>query len=325
MKPNGQFGSRRILVTGATGFIGLNLIDKFLQDTDDHIYALSNKKEIYDFVGKNILHKEKLKCYKGNLSDFKFVKSVVEETMPEYVIHLGGIVNLERSHQVAVACIDSNMKGTVNLIESLRGVEVKRFIFCSTMEVYGQGKAPFVEVQEVDGISPYSIIKIAEEMFCRLYYKLYGIPAVVLRLSNIYGPWQKKERLIPMIILAALKGEDIQLNSPEYKKDFCYISDVVDAILKSLDNNAAINKIINIGSGAGIKIAELAKIIVDEVGSKSKIVLRKSSNRALENMESYSNVERAGEILKWIPKVGLKDGIRLTVSWYKTNLWRYNE
>src|SRR3989338_866319 len=317
MKLSGRSGSRHILVTGATGFIGLNLIDKLLKDTNDYIYALSNRQylpNIYKDIPPN-----RLKSYLGDLSDFKSIRRIVTETKPEYVVHLGGMVDLDRSHKVVISCVESNIKGTVNLLESIRGLGVKRFVFCSTTEVYGERDAPFVETQEADVISPYSITKLSGEMFCRLYFKLYGVPAVILRLSNIYGPWQKKQRLIPMIILAALKGEDILLDSGDRIKDFCYVSDVVEALLGSLDSDKAINEIINIGSGKGVEIRVVAEAVVKETNSGSKIILRPGMSRALENKVCYCDCNKAQETLGWTPKVDLKKGLRSTIQWYELN------
>lgn len=321
MKLSGRSGNRRILVTGAAGFIGANLIEKLITDTDCRIYAFYNNPASFKLFTLGLFRNNRVKPYQIDLLDFELIKSAVNRIRPQYVVHLGAVVNLERSYAIASSCIDSNIKGTLNILEALKGLSIRRFIYSSTVEVYGNGRVPFVETQGVDVVSPYSITKLAGEMFAQLYSKLHGIPVVILRLSNVYGPYQKKERFIPMVILSSLKGEDIQLNSSKKKsRDFCFVGDVTDAILKAFDNKKAVGEIINIGNNKSTRLFDVGQLIVREIGSKGKVICRENKARLLEKEKLYCNLRKANRILDWQPKTSLPEGLRQTIEWYKKNL-----
>ncbi len=318
MKQSGQSGNRRVLITGATGFIGANLIEKLLADTKCHIYAFyNNPASSYIFTLKPFRN-SRIKPCQIDLLDFKSIKSAIHRIKPHYVVHLGAVVNLDRSYEVASSCIDTNIKGTLNILEALKGLSVRRFIYCSTVEVYGNGRVPFVETQKIDVVSPYSITKLTGEMFTQLYSKLHGIPVVILRLSNVYGPYQKKERFIPMAILSSLKGENIRLNSSKSKsRDFCFVGDVADAIFRAFDNKKAKDEIINIGNNKSTKLFDIGQLIAKEAGSKSKVICRENKARPLEKERWYCDFRKAKKILGWQPKTSLSEGIIRTIEWYR--------
>lgn len=298
-----------ILITGASGFIGHNACNYFLKN-GWKVFGLADKGAVP--IGVLPMH--------VNLLNFKKLKKEIKKIKPSVVLHLGALVVLDRSYTVAKKCIDVNIKGTLNLVESLKDVDLNKFIYFSTEEVYGGNKVPFMESQIPFPPSPYSISKVAGENFCLLYRDLYNFPAVVLRIATIFGYNQPKSRFIPNMIVQAINNKPILLNSGKNMRDYLFVDSLLDAINKIIKSRNAIGEIFNIGHANSLSGKDLAEKIIKLSGSQSKIVLNSFPDREGESKIWKMNNIKAKKILNWMPEKSIDDNLIKTINFYKNKL-----
>lgn len=283
-----------ILITGGTGFFGKNLINRL-------------KKKDYS-----------LSLFQGDLTSGKDVKKAIQSVKPTIVYHLGAIVDLSRDFQTAQRCIDTNIKGTLNLLEALKTNIPSRFIYSSTEEVYGDGALPYREDQLPNPPSPYSVSKIAAESFSRIYARELGFSLFIFRVGTAYGPYQPIDRLIPHVIVRALKNEDIPLNSGRKKRDYIFIDDVIDAFVLAASNDIERGNVtINLGGGIQYSLKEIVYKIIILTNSKSKVVFDAFPDRSSEADEWLLDNQAAYNILGWKPRISIDDGLRRMIKYYK--------
>lgn len=295
----------KVLITGANGFVG------------SHVAAFLLSKNI----SMNLMYgpgSENLQT-KGSyvdLLDLEALKKVISRYKPSIIVHLGAHVDLSNSYDIISSCVQNNIQGTLNLLEASRKTSVSKFVFASTMEIYGSNKPPYSEKMTIDPPSGYSISKSAGEYYCKLYSKLYGINYIILRLSNIYGPGQNKQRLIPSTILKALNNENITIGTGSNKRDFIYIDDICSVILKIIKHKKVYNEIFNIGSNKSYSVEEIVKKILKLTHSGSKFEKNKDFVRKHEMPEMRLSILHAQKCLDWRPKVDILGGLKKTIDYY---------
>lgn len=289
--------NKRILVTGATGFLGKNLLDRLSGDSDYTVFA-----ERFDLTK----------------SDEVF--SYIHAAKPDIVYHLGALVDLTRSFEIARKTITANVIGTTNLLSALSKHPVEKFIFASTEEVYGEGKLPYKEGNLESPPSPYAVTKLTCEHLIRLYAPQIARQCLVLRIGTMYGPHQPDHRFIYQMIQRALHNEDIPLTSGTSKRDYVYVSDIVEALLLALEvKNIRQFERINLGGGQSATLKDLASAIVKTAGSSSRLRLGAIPDRIGEAKEWLLDNQKAKEILGWEPKIDLESGIKKTIEYYRNN------
>ena len=285
---------KKVLVTGGTGFFGKNLINRLERDG----YSVS--------------------LFQGDLTREKEVKKIILKVKPMIIYHLGAIVDLSRDYKTARKCIDVNIKGTLNLLEALRRNVPSRFIYTSTEEIYGEGSPPYREDQLPKPPSPYAVSKIAAENLACIYARELGFSLFIFRVGTAYGPYQPETRLIPHMVIKALKNEDILLNSGRKKRDYIFIDDVIDAlILAARKDIKGDSIIINLGGGIQYSLKELVHKIIALTDSKSKVVFGAFPDRVFEADEWLLDNQRAWKILSWKPRVSLRNGLIKMIHYYK--------
>lgn len=304
--PNKAF-KKIIFITGASGFIGYNVCKHFLKNGWE-VFGLAKSGKVPMGV----------KLIKVNLLNFKKLKSEIRKINPFIVLHLGAYVVLDRNFEVAQKCVDVNIKGTLNLIESVKNLSLKKFIFFSTEEVYGENKIPYKETQIIHPPSPYSISKATGENLCLLYYNLYSLPVVIIRLATIFGYYQPSSRFIPNIIARAIENKPILLNSGKKRRDYLFVEELLKAIEKTIKSRKAIGEIINIGHTDSITGKDLAQKIVKLSNSKSEIIVDSFPDRKGEAMAWGMNNFKAQKILGWKPKKTIDECLEKTINFYKT-------
>ena len=306
---------QNILVTGGSGFIGSHLIS-FLSSQDAKVHALifsreANAQNLWKFKTKSI------KYYKCSLLNFRDLNTIVKFIKPVKIIHLGSLVDLNRSFQIARRGIHTNIEGTLNLLESLRNVPFDLFVYASSVEVYGNGPIPFRENQREVPPSPYAISKLAGEHFINFYSKIYNYPISILRLSTCYGPGQNKNKLIPSIIKSALASRPIKVGQTNQNRNFIYIKDLIKAMGKVLVKPKAINEILNIGNEESISIEKIIESIKILTGSNSLVLAGSVPNREQEIQNWDISTVKTKKILGWKASTPLKKGLKETISWYQ--------
>lgn len=298
----------KVLVTGSSGMIGTALCEALLQGG-------------YEVIGVDLKHNKwsegvdsaTVICDLRNSSFFEKLRKEFD-----MVVHLAAnarVFNTVVTPQLA----KDNFDISFNILEFCRLNNIKRFVFGSSREVYGNSDKVYPREDEVDlrnCESPYTATKIAGEALVSAYHYCYGIEYIILRFSNVYGKYDDSDRLIPLIIERMRKDEDIMVFGREKLLDFTYISDCVKGIMKSIEQfNSAKGNILNIATGKGTSILDLAKIMQYKAGATSKLVIQEK--RAGEVMQFIADISRARELLHYEPEVFIDVGIVRTLEWYK--------
>lgn len=295
----------KILLTGASGFLGFNLLNRLIKENVPYI-AISKHGDT------------KNRIYKLDLNNILKVKQFVSSNKFSLVIHLAGYVNLNREYAVAKKCIEDNVLGTLNLLEACKDISLKRFIYSSTEEIYGKNQIPYLENQIPLPPSPYSISKLTSENLIRYYSNSNHFESVILRLATVYGPYMNNTKFISKAITNALANRTIELNSGQKKRNYIYIDDVIDALLLSYRISLSTKTItINVGQKTSTKLSDFINKVLNISGSSSRVLYGAIPERTSESSEWLMDLSLAKEILNWSPKIDLDNGIRRTIKFYK--------
>jgi dTDP-glucose 4,6-dehydratase len=312
--------NKKIFVTGGAGFIGSTLIGRLIED---------NEIVVFDTFQRNALKRTKfynhpnLTLVQGNvLDEIKLKESIKGSNL---IIHLAAIAGIDSVIKSQTMTMKVNMIGTYNVLEAAKTLnDVERFVDFSTSEVYGSyayklGEGETTSMGAVgEARWTYAISKLAGEHLAHSYHKEFGLPVVSVRPFNIYGPGQVGEGAIHIFVNNAIENKDIQIHGDgDQIRSWCYVDDIVDAILVSLEKKEAIGEVFNIGNPKGtITILNLAEKIIDLSKSHSKIVFVPKNYVDVELR--IPSIEKAKRILGH-PKVDLHEGLRRTIEWYKKN------
>ncbi len=302
----------RILLTGGAGFLGSHLAEALLA-RGDSVHVLD------DFSTGSIENLSNLgmTSLRADLLDPRAVLDVVADLRPDFVFHLAGVVNLERSLQVAEACMRVNVTGTLNLLRALEATSPSMFVLASTTEVYGNGPVPFHEGQAAEPPSPYAISKLAAEQLALSLYRLTGFPAVVLRIATSYGPRQPHRRLIPSLIESYGRGESPALSDPTLARDFLFVDDVVKGLLVAAESPRARGEIINLGDETTYTIRHIAETVRRLMGVDVTPRYGARASRANEARVWASNIDKTRQLLGWAPETPLVEGLERTITWFR--------
>ncbi len=323
----------KILLTGSEGFIGSHLTEKLVKLGHKVkctvLYNSFNNYGWLENIDKKILNEIEI-CF-GDIRDFSFVKKSAKNC--EAIIHLAALIGIPYSYTSPKSYIDTNIVGTLNVLEAAKELNVKKLIHTSTSEVYGSAKfIPITEEHPLNGQSPYAASKIAADQIANSYHLSYGIPLITLRPFNTFGPRQSLRAIIPTIISQILNNAKIiKLGDLKPTRDFLYVSDTVSAFVSALNSNKMNGETINIGSGSEISVKNLTQLILKAVNKSIKVKsedVRKRPNRSEVKRLCCSN-KKALKILKWKPRYhgnkGMILGLKETIDWFKIkeNLRQY--
>ena len=307
----------RILITGATGFVGSHLLPP-LVDAKHEVFSL----ERY-VTGRYVLGAERwVKAVFCDLRDHMTVRRVVREVQPEAVIHLASISPVAYSYDHPHEVIETNLTGTVNLAEAcLREVpHFRHFLFASTSETYGNGPVPRTEEGPQNPNSPYSLSKLAAEKYLLYLRDACGFPCTVLRPFNTYGRKENTHFVVERIIVQMLGGEVVKLGDPEPVRDLLHIDDHVRAYLICLGNEKALGEVFNFCSGRGVSVRELVDLLRKMTGFRGEVVWDTIPARLLDIQVLIGDAGKAARVLDWQPRISLEEGLRLTVDYWRRKL-----
>ncbi len=307
-----------VLVTGATGFIGSHLTRRLVEE-GARVHALtSTVSSVYPVRLLDI--RDQISLHGANLNDSGALEAVVSEHTPRVVFHLGAYTHVGKSWARMDECVQTNIQGTVNLLQALSRTTYDRVIYTSSSEVYGDVAVPFREDTPVRPLSPYSVSKYAGEVFCRMLRKGKGWPVVVVRPFNAYGPAQSPDRIIPEIIVKALRGEDLLMTQGRQTREFNYVGDLVDGFLKAAIAPGIEGEVFNLGGGEEIAIRDLAVTILDLMDNPIEAQIGALPDRPTEIWSMRSDVTKAREQLGIEPARPLREGLEQTIAWYRQEL-----
>ena len=323
----------KILVTGADGFIGSHLVEKLVSighNVNAFVYYNSfNSYGWIDNINKNI--KKRIKIFSGDIRDEKLLKVAARGC--DVVVHLAALIGIPDSYNSPKSYVDTNITGTLNVLQVAKDLKIKKIIHTSTSEIYGSPEyLPIDEKHPVNGQSPYSATKIAADQLAISFFKSFNLPVNIIRPFNTYGPRQSARAVIPTIILQLLSGyKELKIGNINTTRDFSYIEDTIDGFVACINKKNIQGEIINLGSGREISIKNLIKTISKEMSVNVKILQEKQRKRPLRSEVNrlLSNNKKALKLLKWKPKYqnksGLIIGIKKTIEWFSRdeNLEKY--
>lgn len=317
---------KKVLVTGAGGFIGSHLVTK-LVELGAKTYAFvrynsRNDRGLLEFLPENI--QTQIEVILGDLRDPESIKSAIKDK--HIVYHLGASIAIPYSYINPRDAVETNVLGTLNVLNSAREYEVERVIQTSSSEVYGTALySPIDEKHPLQAQSPYAASKIASDKLAESYYLSYGLPISILRPFNTYGPRQSARAVIPTIIMQALKFDEIKLGSLSPTRDFNYVDDTVNGFIKIAESPDTIGETINVGTGIDISIGDVANKIISIIGKKQRIISDEDRIRpsASEVMKLIADSAKAKKLMGWEPSVSLDEGLKKTINWLSDSLDRY--
>ena len=317
---------KNILITGSDGFVGSHLVERFLEENCKVrafvFYNSFNKWGWLDSLEKEQL--SKINVIAGDIRDYNRVNKAVKGV--DIVCHLAALIGIPYSYIAPESYIDTNVKGTLNIIQAAKINNVKKVIITSTSETYGSALyIPIDEKHPYQPQSPYSASKIAADAVALSYYNSFNTPVSIIRPFNIYGPRQSARAVIPTIITQILQKTDkIELGNLTSTRDFTYIKDTCEAYVKSIKTDNIEGEIINIGNSKEISIKDLAEKIKGLMHSNAEIKSRTERKRIKSSEVNRLNADnsKALRLINWKPIYSLEEGLKLTIEWFskKKNL-----
>lgn len=316
-----------ILVTGGAGFIGFH-VSKALIEKGDKVIVVDNISDYYDIQLKKDRLKQiqdKIKFYQIDIANLEKLKIVFEENKIDKVCHLAAQTGVRYSLINPFEYERTNILGTLNVLELMKGFKVKDFIFASSSSVYGGNKKiPFSVEDKVDKpISLYAATKRSNELIAYTYHKLYNFSCVGLRFFTVYGPWGRPDMALFKFTKNILEGKHIDVyNYGKMKRDFTYITDIVKGILSALEKNFGY-KIFNLGNSVSVELIFFIKCIEKELGKRVKKNL--TGMQLGDVSETCADIDESKKMLGFEPKVKVEEGIKKFVDWYKNYYGLKNE
>jgi len=313
----------KLLVTGGAGFIGSNFIRYMLKEHDDVIVTNLDK---LTYAGnlKNLEEVEndsRHRFVKGDIADRELVSKLFREEEFDAVVNFAAESHVDRSILDSAPFVETNIKGTQVLLDLAGKHGIGRFIQISTDEVYGSlgNTGKFTEDSLLEPNSPYAASKAAADMLCRAYYKTYGLPIIITRSSNNYGPYQHPEKLIPLMILKALNDESLPVyGDGRNVRDWLYVGDncrAIDIVLRK----GKVGEIYNIGGSEERRNIEVVKLILKKLG-KPESLIRFVQDRPGHDWRYALDISKIKRELGWQPTYCFEQGLKQTITWYVDNL-----
>jgi len=315
----------KTLITGADGFIGSHLTEALVRKGHNVrafvLYNSFNSWGWLDHAPKDI--RDNLDVFAGDIRDPHGLKEAMKGC--DAVLHLAALISIPYSYHSPGTYVDTNVKGTLNVLQAARELGVRRVIHTSTSEVYGTARfVPITEAHPLQGQSPYSATKIAADQLAYSFYASFGLPVVIARPFNTYGPRQSGRAVIPTIITQIANGQrQIKLGAVSPTRDFNFVQDTVAGFIAALDSDQGLGEAVNFGSNFEISIGDTARIIAEAMNTEIEIITDEARLRP-ENSEVerlWADNAKAKQLFNWQPayggREGFKCGLAETAEWFQ--------
>lgn len=322
---------KRILVTGADGFIGSHLTEELVrQGYNVKAFVYYNSFNSWGWLDHSPL-KNEFEVFAGDIRDPHGVKEAMKGC--DVVLHLASLIAIPYSYHSPDTYVDTNIKGTLNVLQAARELNIQKVVHTSTSEVYGTAQyVPIDENHPLQGQSPYSASKIGADQMAIAFYRSFETPVAIIRPFNTYGPRQSARAVIPTIITQLASGKrKIKLGSLHPTRDFNYVKDTVNGFISVMKHDQSIGEVINIGSNFEVSIGETARLIAEIMGVDIEIetddVRVRPEKSEVERL--WADNSKAKALLGWEPKYGGKEGfkrgLKETIEWFtdERNLSQY--
>ncbi|HPE95033.1 MAG TPA: NAD-dependent 4,6-dehydratase LegB [Bacillota bacterium] len=319
--------NNRILVTGADGFIGSHLTEELVnQGYNVKAFVLYNSFNTWgwlDTLPKSIMNN--VEVFAGDVRDPNGVREAMKGC--DAIFHLAALIAIPYSYHSPDAYVDTNIKGTLNVLQAAKMLDTKRILITSTSEVYGTAKyVPIDEIHPYQGQSPYSATKIGADRLAESFYRSFNLPVTIVRPFNTYGPRQSARAVIPTIITQLLAGnKELKLGSLTPTRDFNYVKDTANGFIEIFKSDKTIGEEINIATQQEISIGQLADELIRQINPEAKIVCDEERLRPC-NSEVNRLLgcnKKIMELTKWKPQYTFEQGIAETVEFLRNNMNKY--
>lgn len=325
--------NKKILITGADGFIGSHLAEDLVKSGYKVrafvFYNSFNTRGWLEQIPRDI--QQEMEIFAGDIRDPYGVKRAMSGC--DIVFHLAALVAIPYSYHSPESYVDTNIKGTLNILQAARELGVEKIVHTSTSEVYGSARyVPIDENHPLQGQSPYAATKIAADQLALAFYRSFGTPVAIIRPFNTYGPRQSTRAVIPTIITQVASGQQkLKLGATLPTRDFNYVKDTIRGFIAVASQDRAIGEIINIGSNYEISIGDLAQLIIELMEAKIEIQTEAQRLRPEKSEVNrlWADNTKAQKLLNWQPIYGsiegLKQGLAETIGWFRdpNNLRHY--
>lgn len=312
--------NKNVLITGGAGFIGANFVHKFLE--------LGYSVSVIERKGANLWRlekvKSKIKIYSPALTDYKELEACIQKIKPDIVLHFATYGAYQRLQQDIDTTIDTNLKGTINLMNACQKVGIECFINTGSNSEYGIKENPMKETDVLEANNLYGITKGAMSMYSQMMAQKSSFPVVTIRPFAVYGPFEEMGRLIPDIVKACLSGTELKLTSPSSVRDFIFIEDLVDGYLSVIRNIKKVKgNIFNLGTGKQYSIKEVVTMVKKITKSNIKPIYGSIKKAQTEPKTWKADISKSKKMLTWKPRYTLEEGLKKDIEWLKENLHFY--
>lgn len=313
--------SIKILITGGTGFIGSNFVHKFLE-LGDEVHLIVRPESNFWRIEPV---KNKIKLHYIDLTDAEAMEKFIVDLRPQIILHFSAYGAYQGKQQDLKLTIDTNLLGTINLVNAASKINFECFINTGSSSEYGVKSKPIREDDLLEPNNLYGITKAAATDYCQFMAKKMDLPIVTMRLFSPYGYFEEKGRLMPNVIKAGLNNENFNAPSPLLVRDFIFIEDVINAYLKAIDviNNIK-GHIFNISSGEQRSIADVVHIAEKILDRKIKVSYGEIAAKQYEPKMWVADISKAKKLLDWKPKFSLEEGLKKNIEWFSKNLSLYH-
>jgi len=318
-----ELSNKKVLVTGADGFIGSHLVERLLDEgCKVKAFVFYNSFNSWGWLDSLSTDKlEQLEIFSGDIRDTNGTRTAMQGV--EIVFHLAALVGIPFSYHSPDNYVDTNVKGTLNILQSARDLNIEKVLVTSTSEVYGTAQyVPIDEKHPKQGQSPYSATKISADYMSESFYRSFDLPVIIVRPFNTYGPRQSARAVIPTIITQLLNGYDeIKLGALHPTRDFLFVRDTVNGFLEIAKSDKLRGQEVNISTNSEISIGELAQKIIDFINPKARIVSDAERIRPekSEVERLFGSNKKLINQTEWSIKYSLDDGLKETIEWFSNN------